>query len=66
MSPVVSYECKTWSLNVKEEQRLRATEDRVVRTLFGHTGEKVIRQWKNFTVRNFIICTLQNAVDMVI
>jgi hypothetical protein len=32
--PVVLYGCKTWSLILKEERRLRVYENRVLRTVF--------------------------------
>jgi hypothetical protein len=33
--PVVLYECETWSLTLREKQRLRVFEDRVLRRTFG-------------------------------
>jgi len=33
--PVVLYECETWSLTLKEENRLRVYENRVLRRIFG-------------------------------
>jgi hypothetical protein len=33
--PVVLYGCETWSLTLKEEQRLRVFENRVLRRIFG-------------------------------
>jgi hypothetical protein len=33
--PVVLYGCETWSLTLREEQRLRVFENRVVRRIFG-------------------------------
>jgi hypothetical protein len=35
--PVVLYWCKTWSLTLWEEHRLRVFEDRVLRRIFGLT-----------------------------
>ena len=32
--PVVSYGCETWSLTLREERRLRAFENRVLRRVF--------------------------------
>jgi hypothetical protein len=32
--PVVLYGCKTWSLTLREEHRLRAFENRVLRRIF--------------------------------
>jgi hypothetical protein len=33
--PVVLYGCKTWSLTLREEHRLRVFENRVLRRIFG-------------------------------
>jgi hypothetical protein len=39
--PVVLYGCKTWSLTLKEERRLRVFENRVVRRIFGPKRDEV-------------------------
>jgi hypothetical protein len=33
--PVVLYGCKTWSLTVREEHKLRVFENKVLRRIFG-------------------------------
>jgi hypothetical protein len=33
--PVVLYGCETWSITLREEQRLRVFENRVLRRIFG-------------------------------
>jgi len=33
--PIVLYECETWSLTLREERRLRMSESRVLRRIFG-------------------------------
>jgi hypothetical protein len=38
--PVVLYGCKTWSLTVREEHRLRVFENRVLRRIFGPKREE--------------------------
>jgi hypothetical protein len=38
--PVVLYGCETWSLTLREEHRLRAFENRVLRGLFGPKREE--------------------------
>jgi hypothetical protein len=35
ISPVVLYDCETWSLTLREKQRLRVFENRVLRRIFG-------------------------------
>jgi hypothetical protein len=38
--PVVMYGCETWSLTLREEHRLRVSENRVLRRIFGPKGEE--------------------------
>jgi len=38
---VVLYRCKTWSLTLREERRLRVFENRVLRRIFGPKRDKV-------------------------
>jgi hypothetical protein len=44
--PVVLYVCETWSLTLREEQRLRAFEDSVRRRIFGPKREEVTEEWR--------------------
>jgi hypothetical protein len=44
--PVVLYGCKTWSLTLREEHRLRAFENRVLRRIFGPKRDEVTRDWR--------------------
>jgi hypothetical protein len=39
--PVVLYGCDTWSLTLREEQRLRVFENRVLRRIFGPKRDEV-------------------------
>jgi hypothetical protein len=43
---VVSYGCETWSLTLKEEQRLRMFENRVLRRTFGPPRKEVAGGWR--------------------
>jgi hypothetical protein len=43
--PVVLYGCKTWSLTLREEHRLRVIEDRVLRRIFGQRRYEVTGDW---------------------
>jgi hypothetical protein len=38
--PVVLYGCKTWSLTLREEHKLRVFENRVLRRIFGPKREE--------------------------
>jgi hypothetical protein len=44
--PVVSYECETWSLALREEQRLRLFENRVLRRTYGPKRDEVTGEWR--------------------
>jgi hypothetical protein len=43
--PVVLYGCETWSLRLKEGQRLRVFENRVLRRVFGPKRNEATREW---------------------
>jgi hypothetical protein len=44
--PVVLYGCETWSVTLREEQRLRAFENRVLRRIFGPKGDEATGDWR--------------------
>jgi len=44
--PVVSYGCKTWSLILRGERRLRVFWNRVLRRVFGPKGDEVTGEWR--------------------
>jgi hypothetical protein len=46
--PVVLCGCETWSLALNEEHRLRVSDNRVLRRMFGPQSEKVAGGWKIF------------------
>jgi hypothetical protein len=43
---VVLYGCKTWSLTLREEHRLRVFENRVLRRIFGLKRDEVTGEWR--------------------
>jgi len=43
---VVLYGCKTWSLTLREERRLRVFENRVLRKVFGPKRDEVTGEWR--------------------
>src|SRR5215468_1396865 len=43
--PVILYGCETWSLTLREEQRLRVYENRVLRRIFGPKRDEVT-EWR--------------------
>jgi hypothetical protein len=44
--PVVLYGCGTWLLNLSEEHRLKISEHRVLRRLFGLKRDEVMGGWR--------------------
>jgi len=40
------YGCGTWSVTLREERRLRAFENRVLRGTFVRKGDKVMGEWR--------------------
>ena len=53
--PVVLYGCETWSGTLKEEFRLKAFENRVLRRIFGIKGMWV----EGSTMRKFMVYTVK-------
>jgi hypothetical protein len=43
---VVLYGCETWSLTLREERRLSAFENRVLRRVFGSERDEVTGEWR--------------------
>ena len=55
--PVVLHGCETWSFTLRDERRLRVSENRVLRS-FGPKRDEVTREWReNYTIRSLMICT---------
>jgi hypothetical protein len=46
MLPLVLYGCKTWSLTLREEHRLRVFENRMLRGIFGPKRDEVTGEWR--------------------
>ncbi|KAJ4444162.1 hypothetical protein ANN_05951 [Periplaneta americana] len=44
--PVVLYGCETWTLTLREEQRLRVFENKVLRKIFGAKRDEVVEEWR--------------------
>jgi hypothetical protein len=44
--PVVWYGCEAWYLTVRNECRLRAFENRVLRRIFGSKRDEVTEEWR--------------------
>ena len=46
ISPVVLYECETWSLTLIEEGRLKVFENKVLRTIFEPKRDEETGEWR--------------------
>ena len=44
--PVVLYGCEIWSLTLREEHRLRVSEKRVLRRVFGPKRDELTGEWR--------------------
>jgi hypothetical protein len=54
---VVLYGCKTWSLTLKEEHRLRVFENRMFRRIFGPRIDEVTEECRNLHNEEVNDCT---------
>jgi hypothetical protein len=58
--PVVVFECETWSLTLREEDKLRGFEKRVLRKMLGEMREEERGSCgENCITRSFMICILR-------
>jgi len=55
--PVVLYGCETWSLALREDRRLRAFENIVLRRIFVPKRDEVTGEWRKLHNRSFMIRT---------
>jgi len=46
MLHVVLYGCETWSLTPRKERRLRVSENRALRSIFGPKRDEVTGEWR--------------------
>jgi hypothetical protein len=64
--PAVLYGCETWSLGLREEHKLRVSENRVLRGVFGPKRKEVAGGWRrlhNGELHN--LYTSQNIITMM-
>ena len=55
--PVILYGCGTWSLTLREESRLKVSENRVLRRIFGPKGDEVTGEWEKLHNVELNVCT---------
>ncbi|KAJ4430807.1 hypothetical protein ANN_19398 [Periplaneta americana] len=61
--PVVLYGCETWSLTLREEQKLRVFENKVLRKIFGAKRDEVTREWRK--LHNAELQALYSSPDII-
>jgi hypothetical protein len=61
--PVVLYGCETWSLTLREEHRLRVSENRVLRRIFGPKRDEVMGEWSK--LHNEELHNLYSSPDII-
>jgi hypothetical protein len=57
--PVVLYGCEAWSVVLREEHRLRVSENRILRRIFGPKRDEVTGEWRklhNDELHNLYSC----------
>jgi hypothetical protein len=57
------YGCETWSLTLREEQRLRVFENRVLRRIFGPKRDEVTGEWRK--LHNEEVYNLFSSPDII-
>jgi hypothetical protein len=55
--PFVLCGCETWSLTLREENRLRVFEERVLRRIFVLRKDEIAGEWRKLQIRSFKFCT---------
>jgi hypothetical protein len=62
--PLVLYGCENWSLTLREEQRLRVFENRVLRRIFGPKRDEETGDWTK--LHNEELHNLYSSTNIVI
>ncbi|KAJ4439921.1 hypothetical protein ANN_08051 [Periplaneta americana] len=61
--PVVLYGCETWTLTLREEQRLRVFENKILRKIFGAKRDEVTGEWRK--LHNAELHALHPSPDII-
>ncbi|KAJ4444170.1 hypothetical protein ANN_05960 [Periplaneta americana] len=61
--PVVLYGCETWTLTLREEQRLRVSENKVLRKISGDKRDEVTGEWRK--LHNAELHALYSSPDII-
>jgi hypothetical protein len=60
--PVVLYGCETWSLTLREEHRLRVSENRLLRRILGPKRDEVRGEWRKLHNEKFKVLYLHTYI----
>jgi hypothetical protein len=64
--PFVLYGCETWSLTLREENRLRVFEERVLRRIFVLRRDEVAGEWRKLHNKEFqILYSSKNIIRQI-
>ncbi|KAJ4447775.1 hypothetical protein ANN_09783, partial [Periplaneta americana] len=61
--PVVLYGCENWILNLRDEQRLRVFENKVLRKIFGAKRDEVTGEWRK--LHNAELHAMYSSPDII-
>jgi hypothetical protein len=63
---VVLYGCETWSLTLREEHKLRAFENRLLRRIFGPKRDEVTAEWRKLHNKELHdLCSSQSIIRII-
>ena len=63
--PVVLYGCETWLLTLRDERRLRVSENRVLRRIFGPKWDEVTWEWRKLHNEELNDLYSPNIIQMI-
>jgi hypothetical protein len=64
--PSVLYGCKTWSLTLREERRLRVSENMVLKRIFGLKRDEVTGEWQRlYNEELYDLCSSPNIIRVI-
>jgi hypothetical protein len=63
---VILYGCETWSLTLREEQKIRVFEKRVLRRIFGPKRDETTGEWRRLRNEKLNgLCSSQNIIRVI-
>ena len=63
--PLVLYGCETWSLTLREERKLRAFENMVLRRTFGPKRDEITGEWRKLHEELNVLYFSPNIVRVI-